>query len=142
VPSAIVACATAQTRRRGQAASQRAAIATDPAAAGPKSGQRGEHDAGERQQQAAARLSAQMPRRQGTDEVATVVGRGPLGPGGRRDAAVAQHQRQQGREGEAADAHRHRQRDDADGDDGELADARRPGRVGQGAGGVTHRAVA
>jgi hypothetical protein len=101
-----------------------------------------EHDAGERQQQAAARLPALTPRRQGTDQVARVVGRGPLGPGGRRDADVAQHQRQQGREGEAAEAHCHRQRDDADGDDGKRADARRPGRVGQGGGGVAHRPVA
>src|SRR5207302_10778649 len=39
VPSAMVACASAQTRLRGHDASQRAAPATDNAAASPNSGQ-------------------------------------------------------------------------------------------------------
>ena len=39
VPSAMVPCASAQTRRRGQPDSQRAATATDRAAASPNSGQ-------------------------------------------------------------------------------------------------------
>ena len=78
-------------------------------------GGRGHDDAGKAHAHQRRQGEAQPARGQGADQIAQVVaGRQPRA-GARRQRAVTDHQRQERREGEPADPHRHRQSDGRNG---------------------------